>query len=196
MFEIEKSFEVQEEKLKKLLQEAEFVGQKVFTDVYYDTDTYDLTSKNIWLRKREGSFELKIPIGKMTDTDRYEEIENEQKIKAFLDLHNEIILADLLTQNGYKSFAKLTTTRKKYKHGDFNIDIDNAEFDDGYKFCGMEIELMVKDESKAEEASQKITQFAKIYGLKQSYKGKVSDYLKNKNPYQFKILSDLGIFQK
>ena len=196
MFEIEKDFNFEEEKMVKLLKEADFIGQKVFTDVYYDTDRYNLTSKNTWLRAREGLFELKIPMNGITDTDRYEEVEDEQKIKKFLEFNAEEILKNQLAENGYKPFLKLTTTRKKYKKGEFNIDIDNAEYDDGSTFKGMEIELMIEDEKKAQEASDQIIKFAEIYGLEQSYEGKISGYIRHKNPDHFKVLSDLGIFSK
>ena len=38
------------------------IGKKSFTDVYYDTAACVLTRKDIWLRCRDGAWELKLPV--------------------------------------------------------------------------------------------------------------------------------------
>ncbi len=194
MFEIEKNFDVDKEKIEKLLKEAESLGAKVFTDVYYDNTSYDLTKKDIWLRTREGKFEMKLPIGKVGSGDRYDEVEDESKIKEFLKISGSGNLKDLLHKNNYFPFCVCKTTRQKYKKEGFSIDIDFAEFDDGFTFEAMEIELMIDDESRAEETAQEIINFAAPYGLKEVNKGKVSSYLQNKRPDHYKVLADLGFW--
>ena len=38
------------------------IGTKSFTDVYYDTAGCSLTRRDIWLRARDGAWELKLPV--------------------------------------------------------------------------------------------------------------------------------------
>lgn len=194
MFEIEHNFRYEEEKIKELLKDADFVGKKVFTDIYYDNNSFDLTGKNIWLRQREGSFELKLPLEGVA-TDKFEEIEDEQRIKEHFKFDNRLDLKEQLLESGYAPFCVCVTTRNKYKKDDFNIDIDDAAFDDEFIWRGMEIELMIDNPSKAEEASKKILRFGEKYGLSQIDEGKVSEYLKQKKPSHFKSLVDQGIFR-
>jgi len=195
MFEIEKNFNATKEQEEKLLRGAEFLGTKVFTDVYYDNKTYDITRQDIWLRSREGKFEAKVSIGENPGVgDRYNEIENDEEIKKLLHMESSGDLKELLEINNYTPFCVCKTARKKYKKEGFNIDIDAAEFKDGFKFEQMEVELMVEDESKAEEAAQKIVNFAKPYGLQEVNTGKISSYLKSKRPEHYKVLADLGFW--
>lgn len=195
MFEIEKNFDVDKEKIEKLIEGAKFLGIKVFTDIYYDNANYDVTKRDIWLRMREGRFEAKVSIGEDPGIgDRYNEIESDDEIKKLLGIGGEGNLKELLMGSNYFPFASLKTTRKKYKKEGFNIDIDFAEFDDGFTFSQMEIELMIEDRTKAEETAKKIIHFAAQYGLKEINMGKVSEYLKNKKPEHYKVLADLGFW--
>lgn len=45
-----------------LAQGGVFVGEQVFTDVYWDTEGCGLTERNWWLRTRAGRWELKASI--------------------------------------------------------------------------------------------------------------------------------------
>ncbi|MEK7664385.1 MAG: CYTH domain-containing protein [Patescibacteria group bacterium] len=195
MFEIEKNFILTKEQEDNLIKDSEFIGQKVFTDIYYDKENYDLTKKDIWFRARDGKFELKLPLVNNEAGDRYEEVDDEDHIKEVLNIKGES-LKESLGKYGYIPFCVCKTTRKKYKQGDFNIDVDSAEFDNGFRYSISEIELMIDDDKKANEAAEKIINFAKNYGLRSVKNGKIIEYLKIYRPNQFKVLSDLGIFQK
>ena len=61
MIEVEKKFILTTEQEKSLIEGADFLGEKKFTDIYYDDEDFSLTKKDLWLRNREGRFELKIP---------------------------------------------------------------------------------------------------------------------------------------
>ena len=38
------------------------LGTKTFTDIYYDTAGCSLTRRDMWLRCRDGAWELKLPV--------------------------------------------------------------------------------------------------------------------------------------
>jgi len=82
MIEVEKKFILSEQEKERLIKDAEFLSERVFTDIYYDTEKFLLTSQDKWLRSREGKFELKLPLHKGRErlADQYDEIEDEQKI--------------------------------------------------------------------------------------------------------------------
>ena len=75
------------------------------------------------------------------------------------------------------------TKRTKYKKCGFTIDVDECDF--GYNVC--EIELMVKEENKAQEGKEKIIKFAQDNGLEfKKIMGKRKTYLIKNNLELFK----------
>lgn len=194
MIEVEKKFTFKAEDIKRLTKDAEFIIEQVFTDIYYDTEDYSLTTKDRWLRSRDGKFQLKMPFNKerisIRSLDQYEEIESEPEIRNILNLLKQKTFSEDLKDKGYLPFATLVTTRKKYKNGEFILDFDVMDF--GYNL--FEIELMVNNESEIEQATNKIINFAKQYGIKNARtRGKLIEYIKRKNPKQFQILIDAGV---
>ena len=192
MIEVEKKFALTEDATDALLKDADFVSEKIFTDVYYDTPSFDLTRKDIWLRARSGKWELKIALSAANTrkSDQYRELETEKEIAEYLNLSLAASLSDALKSARYMSFGSLTTTRKKYKNGDFVIDIDSLDF--GYEIA--EIELMVSDVSEIDAATEKIISFAKEHSLPWGYThGKVIEYLKRKAPAHFDVLVKAGV---
>ncbi len=164
MIEIEKKFQPTYEQLKALLEGAEFVEDKSIRDIYYDTPTFDYfkSEAKIKLRKRDGSYELKIQIG--TDTNEKAkhaiEITNEKEILEKLGFDTDSYLETEVKKN-LEELVSFTTHRTKYKKEGFLIDID--EIETGLKAC--EIELLVNDESEIKAAEDKIIAFANQYGL-------------------------------
>lgn len=61
--EVERKFICTDETMKILEKIGVCVGQQEFHDQYFDTTTFDLTLKDIWLRNRKGCWELKCPVG-------------------------------------------------------------------------------------------------------------------------------------
>jgi adenylate cyclase class IV len=188
MIEIEKKFILNEQEKERLIKDAEFLSERVFTDIYYDTEKFLLTSQDKWFRSREGKFELKLPLHKKREklADQYDEIEDEQKIKQVLNLPLNKNLADNLIKVGYFPFCTCKTTRRKYKKELFIIDLDIVDFQDFTYNIG-EIELMVNDKSEVEGAIKKIMNFAKTHNLTVApVRGKIIEYLKRvkQNHYQ------------
>ncbi len=190
MIEVEKKLILTPEQEKALVEGAEFIGEKKFTDTYFDDKDFSLTIKDIWLRERDGKYELKLPMNKLSESrvsDQYRELDVEDDILAHFGARG-INIKDFLTKKGYLPFCTITTTRRKYKKDGFVIDLDVMDF--GYTLA--EIELMVDDESKIKEATQAIINFATKYGIGKEIlvRGKVLEYLRRKNPAHFQALMD------
>lgn len=176
MIEVEKQFQPTEQELNTILKGAQFVGEKINHDIYYDFSDYRLIKENIRLRSRNGSFELKI--GK--ESGSTEEIEDEEKIKQYFNTNLE--LGKFIEQN-LEKIIDYKTNRKKYKKDNFTIDVDQLDF--GYNLC--EIEIMVTEESEVKEAQEKISNFFKKYNLKtERIPEKREEYLRLKKPEIYK----------
>lgn len=190
MIEVEKKFILSNEDKNRLTKNAQFINERVFTDIYYDTEIFSLTSKDKWLRSRESRFELKLPLHDGADrlADQYDELEDEQKIRETLSLPHNGNLADDLAKAGYSPFCTCKTTRRKYKKEPFIIDLDIVDFQD-FIYNIDEIELMVNDTSEIEDAIAKIMNFAKEHGLTIApVRGKVIEYLKRAKPNHYQAL--------
>jgi len=192
--EVEKKFILTGEQERRLLDGAEFLGEKKLTDVYYDDDRYSLTRKDIWLRSRNGKFELKAPMNVPIEervTDRYQELETDHEILAYLKLPENKALADALRESGYGPFATITATRKKYRKDGYHIDLDAADF--GYHLA--EIEYMTDEASAVDEATRKIMDYAGSHGLVGDgvVYGKVVEFLRRNNPAHFYALREAGV---
>ena len=190
MIEVEKKFIFNEQEKERLTRDARFLNERVFTDIYYDTEIFSLTSKDTWLRSREDKFELKLPLhdGVERLADQYDELEDEQKIRETLHLLSNGNIADDLAKAGYSQFCTCKTTRRKYKNEPFIIDLDIVDFEDFIYNIG-EIELMVNNKSEIEGAIEKIMTFAKEQNLTIApVRGKVIEYLKRTKPKQYQAL--------
>ena len=181
MIEVEKKFTYDEKAVQRLIAGAEFISEKVITDAYYDTDDLSMMKDDVYLRRRGGDYELKVPTktSRIGDVfDRYEEIEGIDNVKRWLKIEGDDF-ETALENRKIKPFAEYITTRKKYKKGGFIIDIDRTDFEFGV----IEIELMVEDDGVAQEAENKIKKFAEEHGLEIAYlEGKLLEYVKRNNP--------------
>jgi len=191
MIEVEKSFSLTKEQENNLIKGAEFLGEKRLTDIYYDDLSYALTTKDIWLRKRGRSFELKLPINKLNKeriSDQYEELDTDQDILEYFNADSSKVLEDFLLSQNYAPFCTIITTRKKYIKEGFNIDLDVTDF--GY--INAEIELIVSGKLKIEEATNNIIRFAKKNNIVSDIRiwGKVIEYIRRNNLKHFQALLD------
>jgi thiamine-triphosphatase len=182
MIEVEKKFVITPEQESYLLDGAEFLGEKIFTDSYFDYPDYRMTSSDLWLRKRDDRFELKVPLNdntKVRVSDQYHELETDEEIASYLKIDlSGGKLEDKIGEIGMAPFCTITTTRKKYKKGEFGIDVDEMDF--GYHIC--EIELMVSGEEEISSAEKRIVDFALSLGLPVvRVRGKVLEYLRLNN---------------
>ncbi len=194
MIEVEKKFILTPEQEKKLIKGAKFLGEKKFTDSYYDDAHYILTGQDIWLRRRDGRFELKLPMNvniKKRVSDRYKELESDAEILKYFNAAPGTPMQEFLTEKRFVPFCTITTERKKYKKGGFTIDLDMTDF--GYAVA--EIEYMTDDQSKLQEATDAIIAFAKKHGINTDtlVRGKVVEYLRLNNRAHFDELLVLGV---
>ena len=187
MIEVEKKFHITEKDEKNLAKDAEFVGEFTFSDTYYDKSSYPLAKKDIWLRSRDGKWQLKIGEDDSSSEtkkymDYYEEVGAEGGIRKVLGVTHYSSLADDLKANGYLPIATFTTVRRKYTKEKFNIDADRASF--GYGV--VEIERFVEKRQDIEKASEEVIEFAKEHGLKiEEVHGKVAEYIKQHDPQNY-----------
>lgn len=189
MIEIEKKFKLTQVELERLTADATLLGENQITDTYYDNSAYDLTRGDMWLRERNGRFELKMPLGgKNGNVQTYDELEDDDSIRKALDLSSGEPLANTLKTAGYSPFCTCKTTRAKYKIGEFGLDVDVADFGD-FTYELAEIELMARSREDVPEAEAKILEFAKKHGLSTGeIRGKILEYLACKNPEHFEAL--------
>lgn len=177
MIEVEKKFQPSDKQLKNILIGAEFLGEVVLEDTYYDYPDYRFFKNKTYFRNRNGSFELKI--GKSHGVS--EEIEVKKDIEQYFGTNNleEFIKKNLVVITEYD------TNRRKYKKEDFNIDVDETSF--GYKI--LEIELMVEKEEHIEEAENKIINLAKKYNFEiKKVSPKRKEYFRLLKPEVYKKL--------
>jgi len=199
MIEIEKKFILTDAQKEKLLENAEFLDEKTFTDVYYDTPQYTLTKNDIWLRTRNGKFELKLPLQKNGRglTNQYHEIEGEEKIRQIFDIIPRKSFLEDIQSFGYVSFGECKTTRRKYKKEKFTIDMDEVNFSNSDYFV-TEIELLVESKEEIKKANDEILAFADLMGLNlpaggKNLRGKMSEYLFRYKPKHYRVLVDAGV---
>lgn len=186
MIEVEKKFQPTGAQLDALLRGAEFLGERFYTDILYDFPDRRLFKKGFRLRNRNGGFELKIVRSDSSDgVASSEEVETEIEILEKLGFGKDGDLAQAVKDN-MNILASWDTKRKKYKKGDFNIDVDETSF--GYNVC--EIEIMVDDPAQAAEAENKILKLAREFGISTpNLPPKLMEYFKTTQPDAYKELS-------
>lgn len=173
LIEVERKFILTENSEKKLLElGATLLWEKSFHDIYYDTPSYRLTLSDMWLRQREGRWELKTPVpgaSITTSSTQYNELTDEKDIVAELAIRlsldsgmsesvkrvKEFVHIGLL-----KEFCSFTTTRKSYGLQTCSVDLDMTNF--GVKIG--EIEMVVVDRDRIPEALDAIEDIAKQLG--------------------------------
>ncbi|KAG7317686.1 hypothetical protein KOW79_018721 [Hemibagrus wyckioides] len=201
------------EKLKDI--GAVCLGQYEFKDQYLDTADFTLTLKDFWLRKREGSWELKRPTSSNPNTKtraqdvctNYREITDVLHIRAELmsimgiyaepttdscdkDVHAEF--EKWLQDMNLECFAEYTTVRCSYalecevEDQRVRVDLDQADF--GY--CVGEIEVLVSEGVETASTMQSIEKTAQKLGLggEQKAQGKMEVYLQRFRPDHYAAL--------
>ena len=199
MIEIEVKVPLTDENRERLTNGSDFIKEKEIKDVYWDTDVHDLTGKDIWLRERNGEWELKytkndgIAVNKRV-IDQYEELENESDIRERLGIPPHNSFEEDLRNVGYRPFAPITTTRRTYKRGEFRIDIDSMDF--GYSLA--EVELLVEHENEKEGAREKILSFIRENSIspEKRGRGKLIEYIYRNLPEKYEALVKTGVIAK
>lgn len=197
MFEVEQNFNLSDEERIRILSNAEFVNEKTFTDVYYDTSSRALSLQDRWLRSRDGRYEVKLPSGMEAGSivDQYQEIEDEAGVRAALGLSSAGSFEARMAAAGYAPFCTCTTARRTFRDGDFTIVLDHVAYAGcGWTFDTCEVELLVDAAEKMSQAASRIADFAKSRGLRTEYlHGKVLEYLRRERPEHFGALVKAGV---
>ena len=185
--EVERKFVLGKDSDAKLQgQGAKLSKESSFTDVYYDTSDYKLTTSDHWLRKRDNQWQLKCPPEMRPENERctqYAEYDKEETIlkalQVLLDKESPSgtsrpvsapatsgcgNLQGLVQKASLNEFAQYTTHRKTYVLDGFTIDLDLTDF--GFQVG--EIEVVVADESRITEALHQIDELAVKLGRYQS----------------------------
>jgi len=195
MVEVEKKFLLSDEQKTQLLDGAEFLYEKVITDSYLDDNNYSITKADLWLRLRDGVFELKAPLlsgsGSYDGANRYRELTEDSEIVDELALSVDRPLKNELGRLGILPFVTSYTTRQSYAKQGFTIDIDSATYKNtDFTYNVAEIELLAEDESQADACEEHIMMFAKQYGLETNsvVLGKVAAYLQHERRGHYEAL--------
>ncbi len=196
MIEVEKNFDLQFGDRERLIEDATLIRKRVMTDTYFDTADFLFTTKDYWLRQRDGRWELKTPINGAAAnriTDQYHEFESYDEIASALDLPKRAPLTNELQDIGCKPFVTIITTRESYQKGDFHLDFDEMDFG----FTTFEVELMIENEEDASLAEKRIMDFAREHGIASTTgAGKVDEFLFRNNRQHYKALLKAGVIRE
>lgn len=202
MIEIEKKFLLTAQQQSDLLEGAEAHDLKLVEDSYLDTETFALTTNDLWFRERDGAYELKVPLksgsGSYASTNRYHELTDIEEIARELGFDAGLDFETSLSRAGISKFISLTTSRQSYEKAGFHIDVDAITYADStFEYAVAEIELLIEDEEGADEADRRIVEFAKQFDLvtDQVILGKVAAYLKSESPQHYAALVDAGVLK-
>ncbi len=130
MIEIEKKVRLTEKHLLEISKKGKLLGEKTFTDIYYDTPEYKLTTQNIWLRERDAQFELKGAVKVNRRVDSYEEIVDDREILDRLQIDCNKTLHVCLKQSHIIHFCTFRTFRRQFLFDGIHVDLDRADFGD------------------------------------------------------------------
>ncbi len=193
MIEIEQKFSLTKDQEANLIDGAELISDKHLDDTYYDDDSFSLTTKDIWLRRRNGEFQVKLPeheLGQKLGFSHYTELETDDEIRNHFKLNNSGDMEKDLAEAGYLPALNFTSQRKSYKLEPFRIDLDITNFE--YEIA--EIEILVEDQEGRQAAEDKIREFAVSKGLEMKpIHGKVLELIHRNHPKHYQALKDAGV---
>ncbi|KAK3254125.1 hypothetical protein CYMTET_36653 [Cymbomonas tetramitiformis] len=179
------------------------LGKVAFTDLYYDDAEYSLVSTDTWLRRRDDTWELKVPVGTEEEyrsgDERavFREVEGEASVMEALTeyvagLDSSRPLAEALQACNFTAFAEFHTIRQKWSLSGCTIDLDVADF--GYSI--MEIEAMCGSEDDVPGALENVERVAELLNaqpLTSGHGGKLVTYIRNFCPQVLARLVQAGI---
>ena len=160
MIEVEKKIRLNKNFSEKIKREAKFLSQKLFSNISIMTLLqWIYTLQNMWLRKREQVFELKVGLEKERGLiDRYDEITDTMEILKALNLPIRSSIPRAFKKKQIVPFCSFQTDRIKYQLDEFTIDIDTAICRD-LTYSIAEVELLVPSNKNIPEAEAKLIQF-------------------------------------
>ncbi|KAG8455423.1 hypothetical protein GDO86_001564 [Hymenochirus boettgeri] len=174
-----------------------------FRDSYYDTVDCRLTLSDVWLRKREDTWELKYPPKRGTrglkgSSTQYLELSHEPDIISRVCEELNIPCTQSMDSLQLEEFANFVTKRRRFelptKSGSKHkvvVDLDMADF----SFAVGEVEVLVDTEEEVESALQEVEDICKQLGVLASspVPGKMSTFLKLNRPDHYRQLLEAHV---
>jgi thiamine-triphosphatase len=183
-------------------------GSIQFTDTYFDTVNCELTAHDVWLRKRDAQWEIKVPIEgdeKRSGGERsvFREVEGPERclleLKELLGVEETTgsvqsddaydsphLLDEFMNRKNIAPFASFSTVRKKLTLDGAAVDIDAASF--GHTV--VEVEVLCKGVDEIDNATELVEATAKKLNLKDigATGGKLETYIRNNCQKQLETL--------
>lgn len=189
MLEIEQQFPFSPNQLSNVQALFPLSSTKTLNEIYFDSSEFALLKNDTWLRKRNGTYELKHrkPEHRGQQIEIYDEFSGEEEIKRFLSISINQELQTWIKEN-LRPFIYITTTRHTFKNKPFTIDVDLTDFD--YNVC----EIEYAGEKPIEEAQAEILKLAKKLGLEvKPVRNKAKAFVEKKYPELANDLNLLGV---
>lgn len=192
MIEVERKFRVSPETKSRLEQRSSSKGMIKFIDCYC---CEELALEDMWLRQRNGAWELKIPVlpdrPKRLGTTVYRELVEPTVWDELSRLKVEI--------KGRRPYATLHTERTQLKcvweSREIEVVLDVCTTEDGFRYSVGELEILVARDSEVEDAATTLDHFAESLNLlgQSDANGKLIAYLKEKNETLYNALALKGL---
>ncbi len=204
--EVECKFRFNEDTERRIRKAGSSLGSKEFTDVYWDTNGFALTTRDMWLRERNTKWELKLPLsfdGQEQTVDVYDELHGLEKIQAHLAqlscLENAKDGRSPMSRFGLKPFAEITTIRTSYllpfEDIEVRVDLDRAG---GYLIGECELILAKEDATNIIRASELLREFCAKFALDTTppIRGKVLEFIHVNSQNHYKMLEECGLIRR
>mmetsp|Transcript_75452 Transcript_75452/g.179227 ORF Transcript_75452/g.179227 Transcript_75452/m.179227 type:complete len:267 (+) Transcript_75452:76-876(+) len=213
MLEIERKYQTPPDLQERVLRQGGTkIETKAFTDVYYDKGCL-LGRNNCWLRRRDSTFELKVPCQQVTEapgsnsqSSSFREITDPTAIAAELqkiapdflppaETADSDAFHEALMAQDFRPYAKFATNRSTFEIEGVSIASDVADF--GHSVT--EVEVLLQDTSDSislAEADIKVENVAHSLGLEPlpgDQGGKLHEYLREYNPEYQQELREAGV---
>lgn len=190
--EVEKKFLVPSSTKKRLHTSFPSSTSEKIEDCYFGEE---LALNDMWLRKRNGEWELKTPLPSREKTISGPTVYREyagQCVWSQLKRTDE-------KEKGLAPFAKLQTERTQmrleYNSQPVTIVIDSCSSDDGFSYTIGEVEVMVDSESDVKDAEALLNTVIERYELQSGnhVRGKLQMYLQEKKTVLYRKLNARGL---
>ncbi|XP_075708859.1 thiamine-triphosphatase [Rhinoderma darwinii] len=178
---------------------AQLIEEITFRDSYYDSPDLRLTLNDMWLRKREDSWELKHPPQRGARalngaSTQYMELTSEEDILCRVSEELGVPCPLNIESFGLNVFASFVTCRRRFQlplveNSDIKVVVDLDEADFG--FAVGEVEVLVKTQKEVENALKKVEEICRKLGVfrETPVQGKVSTFLQiNRADHYRKLL--------
>lgn len=206
--EVECRFLLNAESEARLLAGAKLIETSRFVVEFLDTPEWKLAYANRWLKRKNGKYELKLPL-KNRDADKsphlatiFHEETDKRVILTQLNLPEEEDFEAALTRANIRPFASIQTVRTSYQKGQFRLDLDQAQFPllktgETIHYAVAEVEITGVAESEAIQAKEEIIHFAEQHTLEVSdTRGKLMEYVFRNYPDVYLEFVKRGIISK